>query len=158
MLEQIAVECTPLFIFVTGYSEFAYKAFEIDAVDYLCKPFDKERLVISLDRATRRLSVQSGAPVGGPQASQWLTRLTIKNEDGIVFVPADQILWIEAANKYVVVHKRQPYSAADNPEPRRHAGPQAVSPNTPIDPGSQSCCAGSPSALSRGLYGSTNQW
>ena len=104
MLEQIAVECTPLFIFVTGYSEFAYKAFEIDAVDYLCKPFDKERLVISLDRATRRLSVQSGTPGGGPQASQWLTRLTIKGEDGIVFVPADQILWIEAANKYVVVH------------------------------------------------------
>src|SRR5216683_3833059 len=44
MLEQIQIEETPIFIFVTGYSEYAFKAFEIDAVDYLCKPFDKERL------------------------------------------------------------------------------------------------------------------
>ena len=104
MLQQIQVEKTPIFIFVTGYSEYAFKAFEVDAVDYLCKPFDKERLMISLERASRRLSTQLAAPEVETRASQWLTRLTIKSDDGIVFVPADRILWIEAANKYVVVH------------------------------------------------------
>lgn len=104
MVEQVEVERAPVFIFVTGYSEYAIKAFEIDAVDYLCKPFDKERLMISLERAVRRLRLRHEAPEGGTGASQWLSRLAIKDESGIVFVPADQILWIEAANKYVVVH------------------------------------------------------
>jgi two-component system LytT family response regulator len=104
MLEQLEVERIPIFIFVTGYSEYAFKAFDVDAVDYLCKPFDKERLMTSLERASRRLSTLHAAREGDTRASQWLTRLAIKDEDGIVFVPADQILWIEAANKYVVVH------------------------------------------------------
>jgi two-component system LytT family response regulator len=104
LVDRATLEKAPIFIFVTGYSEYAVKAFEVEAVDYLCKPFDKERLLISLERAARRLSTRDG--VAGVEADehQWLSRLAIKEEDGIVFVPVEEILWIEAANKYVVVH------------------------------------------------------
>jgi len=104
LVERLAIERAPIFIFVTGYSEYAVKAFEVEAVDYLCKPFDKERLSISLERAVRRLSKRDAAAGGEADKNRWVTRLAIKEEDGIVFVPVEQILWIEAANKYVVVH------------------------------------------------------
>ena len=103
MVEGVAAETSPMFIFVTGYGEYAVRAFEIEAVDYLCKPFDKERLSISLERAGRRFHARQVALESG-RDTQYLSRLSIKEEDGIVFVPVDQILWIEAANKYVVVH------------------------------------------------------
>ena len=76
------------------------RAFEIEAVDYLCKPFDKERLATSIERAIRRLNSAVPAAPG----SQWLTRLSIKDDERILFVPVDEIIWIEAANKYVVVY------------------------------------------------------
>jgi two-component system LytT family response regulator len=100
MIDQIAASRPPLFVFVTSYSEYAVRAFEIEAVDYLCKPFDKERLSTSIERAIRRLN--SAAPSGG--GNQWLTRLSIKDDERILFVPVDEIIWIEAANKYVVVY------------------------------------------------------
>jgi two-component system LytT family response regulator len=104
LVGRLAIERAPIFIFVTGYSEYAVKAFEVEAVDYLCKPFDKERLFISLERAVRRLNMRDAAADGEADTNHWITRLAIKEEDGIVFVPVEQILWIEAANKYVVVH------------------------------------------------------
>lgn len=104
MVEQLETKKRPIFIFVTGYSEYAIKAFEVEAVDYLRKPFDRERLSISLERAMRRLSMRDAVPAGGAEANHWLSRLAIKEKDGIVFVPVEQILWIEAANKYVIVH------------------------------------------------------
>jgi two-component system LytT family response regulator len=104
LVEQVEIDRMPIFIFVTGYSEHAVKAFEVEAVDYLCKPFDKDRLSISLERAMRRLSTRDTASGGQADANHWLSRLAIKEENGIVFVPVEQILWIEAANKYVVVH------------------------------------------------------
>ena len=100
MIDQIAGSRPPLFVFVTGYSEYAVRAFEIEAVDYLCKPFDKDRLSTSIERAIRRLNSAVPSAVG----SQWLTRLSIKDDESILFLPVDEIIWIEAANKYVVIH------------------------------------------------------
>jgi two-component system LytT family response regulator len=100
MIDQIAASRPPLFVFVTSYSEYAVRAFEIEAVDYLCKPFDKDRLSTSIERAIRRLNFAVPSAVG----SQWLTRLSIKDDERILFVPVDEIIWIEAANKYVVVY------------------------------------------------------
>lgn len=100
MIDQIPGTKLPLFVFVTGYSEYAARAFEIEAVDYLCKPFDKERLTISVERALRRLN--SAMPSAGK--TQWLTRIAIRDDEQVLFVPVDDIIWIEAANKYVVIH------------------------------------------------------
>lgn len=102
MIERLESSPVPLLIFVTGYSKYAIKAFEIEAVDYLCKPIDKERLLISWERVFRRIGTREVVP--GKGANRWLTRLSIKDEHGIVFVPVDQVLWIEAANKYVIIH------------------------------------------------------
>src|SRR5271163_191582 len=102
LVEKIESSSLPLFIFVTGYNEYAVRAFELEAIDYLCKPFDKERLLTAIERAHRRINRnEAGA---GTDESRWLSRLSIRDENGFVFVPVDQILWIEAANKYVVVH------------------------------------------------------
>lgn len=54
----------------------------------------------SVERALRRLC-SSVSSAGG---SQWLSRLSIKDDERILFVPVDEIIWIEAANKYVVIH------------------------------------------------------
>jgi two-component system LytT family response regulator len=99
MINEIAAARPPLFVFVTGYSEYAVKAFEVEAVDYLSKPFDKERLSISIERAIRRLNSADSSV-----ESQWLSRLSIKDDDQILFVPVEEITWIEAANKYVIIH------------------------------------------------------
>jgi len=102
LVERLESSNLPLFVFVTGFSEYAVRAFEVEAVDYLCKPFDKERLLTALERAQRRLNLTEVAVESDER--RWLSRLSIRVESGFVFVPVDQILWIEAANKYVVVH------------------------------------------------------
>jgi two-component system, LytTR family, response regulator len=102
VVERLDTTRMPLFIFVTGYSEYAIKAFEIEAVDYLCKPIEKERLSISLERTIRRMHLRESG--SGDEGDRWLSRLSIKEDEGIVFVPVEQVLWIEAANKHVVIH------------------------------------------------------
>jgi two-component system LytT family response regulator len=109
LIAGVGPEKMPAVIFITGYAEYAVRAFEVDAVDYLCKPFDRERLLVSIDRAMRYVDHpersgrdQYAEPSG--QARQWPSRLTVKDDSGIVFVPVDDILWIEAANKYLVIH------------------------------------------------------
>lgn len=103
VVERLGTDLLPMFVLVTGYSKYAVRAFEIEAVDYLCKPFDKERLSVSLERAVRRSDFRH-ASVERKGSSRYWSRLSIKEEDGIVMVPVDRILWIEAANKYVVIH------------------------------------------------------
>ena len=100
LIAQTTVGIAPVCVFVTGYGEYAVKAFEVEAVDYLCKPFGKERLQISLERAARRLSPS----VERAEGKRWLSRLAIKDEESITYIPVEQILWVEAANKYVVVY------------------------------------------------------
>ncbi len=105
MVEQIGAERMPAFIFVTAFPEYAVRAFEIDAVDYLCKPFDRQRLSAAVQRARRLLDPPaSPRPAEGPADGTWYSRITVKEEAGITFVPVEDVLWIEAANKYVVIH------------------------------------------------------
>ena len=110
LIAEIGVEKMPAFVFVTAYSEFAVRAFEVEAVDYLCKPFDRDRLSDSLERAVRRLQVRNGqAAENGlgtsyDKTDPWLSRIPIKEKNGIIFVPVDGILWIEAKDKYVELH------------------------------------------------------
>jgi two-component system LytT family response regulator len=101
MIEDIGATRMPAFIFVTAYPEYAVRAFEIDAVDYLCKPFDRQRLSVAVQRARRHLDApQPHTDLGGA----WFSRITVKEEAGITFVPVEEVHWIEAANKYVVIH------------------------------------------------------
>jgi two-component system LytT family response regulator len=105
MIDAVGADRMPAFIFVTAYPQYAVRAFEIDAVDYLCKPFDRQRLAVAVQRARRHLEPAARpAPEPQPDPGGWYSRITVKEEAGITFVPVDEVLWIEAANKYVVIH------------------------------------------------------
>jgi two-component system, LytTR family, response regulator len=110
VIAKIGVEKMPAFVFVTAYNEYAVRAFEVEAADYLCKPFDRDRLSASLERAIRRLhlrngqSVENGLSAVHGKNDPWLSRIPIKEKNGIIFVMVDAILWIGAADKYVELH------------------------------------------------------
>ncbi len=92
-----ALECPPTTIFVTAYDQFAVRAFEVNAVDYLLKPVEPERLAQALERAMRR-RVEGEAAAGPPLAaadSVWL-----ELGDSGHFRPLRDVLAIEADGKY----------------------------------------------------------
>lgn len=97
----------PTIIFVTAYDEFAVKAFEVHALDYLLKPFDRERFQRALARARRGdLDAQLNERLRGlieqlPGRKQYLDRFVIKSGGRVVFLAADEIDSIEAAGNYV---------------------------------------------------------
>ena len=95
--------CTPAIVFVTAYDEFALRAFDVHALDYVLKPIDEQRFAEAVRRA--RVQHQLGARrIQLAKAPAPLTKLTIRDGDAIVFVPIDDIDWIEAADYYVEIH------------------------------------------------------
>jgi two-component system LytT family response regulator len=98
---------SPAVIFVTAFDEFALRAFEVHAVDYLLKPVERERLAAALDRAADRLRgaarppsahelAESARPPGRP-----LTRVVIRDGAHVHVVPVERIDFIEAQDDYV---------------------------------------------------------
>lgn len=111
----------PAVVFVTAHDEYALRAFDAHAVDYLLKPFSDERFQASLDRAiwhlragqAHAMMAQMHALLGtvaqpGPRAGarQTLDRILLKGPDRIRLLPVQQIAWIEAAGMYVRLHTR----------------------------------------------------
>jgi two-component system LytT family response regulator len=93
VLRQIGGGGRPSVIFTTAHAQYALRAFEVHALDYLLKPFDEERLNASLDRAL---------PIIG--GSEWTERFIVKSAGRIMFLRADEIAWIAAADNYVYLH------------------------------------------------------
>ncbi|MEO8199648.1 MAG: LytTR family DNA-binding domain-containing protein [Gemmatimonadota bacterium] len=124
VLEMIGPEKMPAVIFITAYDQFAVKAFEVNAVDYLLKPFDDERFQAAMNRAKRTFrenqvgalsqqllgllkSTGSASSAEIPVASSpqgFITRLVVKNAGKVLFVRSEEIDWIEAADYYVKLH------------------------------------------------------
>jgi two-component system LytT family response regulator len=111
VVERIGPARMPAVIFVTAYDEYAVKAFELNAVDYLLKPFDNARLRRSVERAAQRiaanrqsdLTVQLQALLDG-RARKWPERIVVRDGERFDFVAVDSIDWIESANNYVQLH------------------------------------------------------
>lgn len=105
MVAKVGQDQMPPLILVTAFAEYALRAFEIEALDYLCKPFDRARLHASLARYFRfkKRGLETAKELSPPNQRVWRRRLAIKEESTIRFVPVERILWIEAANKYIVV-------------------------------------------------------
>lgn len=101
----------PAIVFVTAYSEYAIRAFDVHAVDYLLKPFDAERFATALCRARARMAAGKADRLEAllttlrPTAA-YRERLLLKHEGTVVVVPAHDIDWVEAADNYVNVHAR----------------------------------------------------
>jgi two-component system LytT family response regulator len=102
----------PAVIFVTAYDQYAVRAFEIYALDYLLKPFDRERFEKSLRRAKEQL-LNSGDSMNERILSALeqiktrpvhLERLVIKMNGHVFFIKAGEIDWLEAEGNYVRLH------------------------------------------------------
>ncbi len=113
VVAQIAPGKMPVIVFVTAYDQFALKAFEAQALDYLLKPFDDERFAQSLQRARTYLNGNGVGDMekrlarlvnGLPGQSKHLTRVAVKSAGRVLFLKAAEIDWIEAAGNYVNLH------------------------------------------------------
>ncbi len=119
VIEKVGPENMPVVIFVTAYDQYALRAFEAQALDYLLKPFDDDRFEQALVRARSlikqkkvgALSEQLAALVSDaattkkePEEDAFLQRITIKARGTIYFVKVEDIDWIEAAGDYVSIH------------------------------------------------------
>jgi two-component system LytT family response regulator len=112
----------PAVVFCTAYDEYALKAFEIHAVDYLLKPFGRERFAAALERVRARLRESAGAPARSgevapgtaPRAAElaaaarprgrWLERVLVKDGAKVHVIPVEKLDYVEAQDDYVALH------------------------------------------------------
>ncbi len=113
VLEAVAPLHLPAIIFVTAYDQYAVKAFDTHAVDYLLKPFKRDRFLESLVRARKAILTKSDFVEQEKlvsllrRVSSQRGRLVIRSERKIVFLRNSEIEWIEAAANYVRIHAGQ---------------------------------------------------
>jgi two-component system LytT family response regulator len=98
VLEMLGTDLPSTIIFVTAHDEYALRAFEAGALDYLLKPFDNARFVRALTRAKEKLA-QLTPPLQPP-----VERLVIKRPGHVLFLSVADIDWIEAADYYACIH------------------------------------------------------
>ena len=98
VLELLGSDLPPAVIFVTAYDEYALRAFEAGALDYLLKPFDDARFVRALNRAKDKIAHYS--PLQRPAAK----RIVVKNRGHALFLNVADIDWVEAAGYYACLH------------------------------------------------------
>jgi len=95
------------YVFVTAYDQFALKAFEVRAIDYLLKPFSRERLAQALDSARGRATPREAVEAVAAEAARRngpLARVLVRDGARVHVVPAENIEWIEAQDDYVEIH------------------------------------------------------
>jgi two-component system LytT family response regulator len=113
VVEQIGAARMPAIVFVTAFDQYALKAFEIHALDYLLKPFDRERFEATLARA--RETIRLRAAGSGDQGitalleslaarRKYAERLLVKCAGKERLLPVAEVDWFEAAGNYVKIH------------------------------------------------------
>ena len=111
VLEAVGPERVPAVVFVTAYDRYALRAFDVHALDYLLKPFDRERFHKALERA--RAQVGERGKLGDrllallkdiKEEPKRPERFVIKSAGRVFFLRADEIDWVEAAGNYVQLH------------------------------------------------------
>jgi two-component system LytT family response regulator len=109
MLELL--ENPPVIIFTTAYDQYALKAFEVNAVDYLLKPFSQERFDEALKKAFLYLENKSlqenklkELVKVNDQMNDFLDRIVVKDGRNISIIPLEDVRWIEAQDDYVMIH------------------------------------------------------
>lgn len=114
VIEKIGIERMPTIVFVTAFDEFALKAFDANATDYLLKPFDEERITRAVARAKREIKLNHSSDFDErlrrviqevrTAPPKYLKRLAVKNASHIFILQTDEIDWIGAAGNYVELH------------------------------------------------------
>jgi two-component system LytT family response regulator len=117
-------EAGPVIVFLTAFSHYAARAFDVSAVDYVLKPFSDQRLLEALERAKRRVRERRLGELASQVASlsaeltpekesraaapaPYLQRLTFKTGDRSVVLKSSEIVWVEAEDYYVLVHSKR---------------------------------------------------
>jgi two-component system LytT family response regulator len=117
VVEEIGIAHLPVVVFVTAHNEYAVRAFEVEALDYVTKPFEPERIQNTLRRVRERLVAQP-APITQEQLKSALAvlgdvssgyekhpkRILVPNGSKDIFVTVDEIEWIEADSYYSCLH------------------------------------------------------
>lgn len=114
VLERLNQEKLPAIVFVTAYDEYAVRAFEVNAVDYLLKPYDRKRFDSAFGRAARQiqnrsdnrlnreiLSLLTEAKAPAPPSGE---RFIVKSGGRVRFLKAEEIMWISSEGNYVLLH------------------------------------------------------
>jgi two-component system LytT family response regulator len=91
-------ESLPVIVFVTAYDEYALRAFDTGALDYLLKPFDDARFHLAMQRAKQKIAAQESV------LPQETPRLTVRSAGQVAYVRIPDIDWVEAADYYVCLH------------------------------------------------------
>ena len=113
LVEAIGPGAVPVIVFVTAYDQYALKAFEVHALDYLLKPFDRERFAATLDRARAAVQLRAnGALDAGLSAllaefaarRRSADRLLVRAGGKERLIPVEEVDWFEAAGNYVRLH------------------------------------------------------
>lgn len=112
LVDSLPAETRPGVIFVSAHDQHAVRAFSVRAIDYLLKPFDRERLRAALDRArdavVRRArlgeSAEARAVTAARDPSRYLSRFVVRSVGRMLLIDAGEVDWIEAAGNYVRLH------------------------------------------------------
>jgi two-component system LytT family response regulator len=98
----------PAIIFVTAYDEFALRAFDVEATDYLLKPVERERLDRALDRVESRRGARSANTVLREirSADDYPRRFLVRSTQGLYFVQAADVEWADAQGNYARLHAK----------------------------------------------------
>jgi two-component system LytT family response regulator len=114
VIETVGPEAMPAVVFVTAYDQYALRAFDVQALDYLLKPFDSDRFHSTLQRVREQMESAETGDLGRrlialvrdlkPGRTQPSNRLVVKSGGRLFFLRADEIDWVEAAGNYVRLH------------------------------------------------------
>jgi two-component system LytT family response regulator len=97
----------PQIVLTTAYDQYAVRAFEIHAADYLLKPFTAERLRTAVQRVRDRAELEGHRPQNGALATDagpYMTRIAFKSRGRILFLPVDEMRWIAAEENYLRIY------------------------------------------------------
>ncbi|HYC70281.1 MAG TPA: LytTR family DNA-binding domain-containing protein [Opitutaceae bacterium] len=103
VVAQLPAARRPAVVFATAHERFAVDAFDLEAVDYLLKPFDRERLRQALRRVRAHLGRRAGVDEAGGDGAAG-DRVAVKADGRIVFLAPAEVLRVEAADNYVILH------------------------------------------------------
>jgi len=111
VIRAVGVENMPAVVFVTAYDKYALEAFEVEAVDYLMKPFDQDRFKRSFDRAAERIRLEREQKESYQKVLDqmrkregFLQRIMVKQGPRFFYVKTDEIMYISAEQKYMELH------------------------------------------------------
>ena len=109
VLQRLRGEKLPMVVFITAHDEYAVRAFEVEAIDYVMKPFDRKRFADALRRAKRQMNEPEEEAEGRilrllERMLKPLDHFVVKQRDRTFLLPVPEIDWIEAEGKYVRLH------------------------------------------------------